>query len=95
MPAADGAEVVAIYAARGEEIAVVLADMTMHVMDGPATLQALLEMNPEVRIIAASGLATDGNLARAAGSGICSFLDKPFTAEALLIALRQVIDQEK
>ena len=95
VPAADGAEVVAVYAAHSQEIAVVLADMTMHVMDGPATLHALLEINPEVRIIAASGLATDGNLARAAGSGVCCFLDKPFTAEALLIALRQVIDQEK
>ena len=33
-----------------------LTDMVMPFMDGPATIRALLRMNPNVRIIAASGL---------------------------------------
>ncbi len=87
--AGDGTEAVAVYAARSAEIAVVLTDMTMPVMDGLATIQVLLKINPEVRIIAVSG-----NLARAVSFGVCSFLHKPFTAEALLITLRQVIETE-
>ncbi len=56
--ACDGAEAVVIYASRQTEIAVVLTDMTMPVMDGAATIQVLKKINPAVRIIAASGLTS-------------------------------------
>lgn len=92
--ASDGAEAVALYTARGAEIALVLTDMTMPVMDGPATIALLRKLDPEVRIIAVSGLATDDRIARAAELGIRRFLVKPYTAEALLVALRQVLEAE-
>ena len=43
------------------EIAVVLTDMMMPVMDGTATIHALTEINPAIKIIAMSGL--DANAA--------------------------------
>ena len=89
--ASDGAEAVAIYAAERERVAVVLTDMMMPVMDGPATIQVLLRMNPKVRIIAASGLNANGRVAKAANAGARHFLPKPYTAEALLTALRNVL----
>src|SRR5581483_9295356 len=63
MTAADGTEAVAIYAANKDSIQVVLTDMMMPYMDGPATIRALRKMDPRVRIIASSGLAADGKLA--------------------------------
>src|SRR6185503_11312484 len=56
LTASDGTEALALYADKKNEIAVVLTDMVMPFMDGPATIRALLRMNPKVRIIAASGL---------------------------------------
>ena len=88
MVAMDGADAVAIYAQRGGEIAVVLTDMMMPVMDGPSTIRVLRKMNPAVRIIAASGL--DAN-AHGVGLGLSHFLPKPYAADRLLTMLRQVL----
>lgn len=91
LTASDGTEALAIYADRKNDIAVVLTDMVMPFMDGPATIRALKKMNSEVRIIAASGL-TAGNKANEGGlEGVEIFLSKPYTAEKLLNALAQVL----
>ena len=47
LTATDGAEAVAIYAQHKNEIAVVLTDMMMPIMDGPATIRALMRINPD------------------------------------------------
>ncbi|QJR36553.1 PAS domain-containing hybrid sensor histidine kinase/response regulator [Gemmatimonas groenlandica] len=86
--AVDGADAVATYAQRSGEIAVVLTDMMMPVMDGPATIRVLRKMNPAVRIVAASGL--DAN-AHGVGLGISYFLPKPYAADRLLTTLRQIL----
>lgn len=85
--ASDGAGAIALYGQHRADIAVVLTDMMMPVMDGPATIQALVRMNPQVRIIAASGLATDTRSAGPAGARVMVFLPKPYTAETLLKAI--------
>jgi len=87
----DGAEGVALYAQRRASIAVVLTDMVMPIMDGPATVNALMHINPEIQIIAASGLDANGRIAKAAGNGVKHFLPKPYTAETLLTTLRNVL----
>jgi PAS domain S-box-containing protein len=97
--ASNGAEAVAIYGARKAEIAAVLTDMMMPVLDGPATIQVLQKINPAVRIIGASGLAAHGHAAHghaahAASLGVKHFLPKPYTAETLLQALKQVLAAE-
>ena len=93
--AVNGAEAVAIYAQRRNDIAVVLTDMMMPIMDGPSTIHALLQINPAVRIIAASGLDANGSVAKAAGAGIKHFLKKPYTAETLLKTLWDVLHEEE
>ncbi|HEV8426316.1 MAG TPA: PAS domain S-box protein [Pyrinomonadaceae bacterium] len=89
--AADGTEALAIYADRKNEIAVVLTDMVMPFMDGPATIRALHRMNPEVKIIAASGLAASHKPGEGSLEGVQIFLNKPYTAEKLLTALAQLL----
>ena len=86
--AADGVEAVALYATRGAEIAAVLTDMMMPVMDGPTTIQVLRNINPHVRIIAATGLVANHE---AASIGVKHFLPKPFTSETLLKALKELL----
>jgi CheY-like chemotaxis protein len=51
----------------------------------------LQRLNPDVKIIAASGLTNDDSSARATALGVKHFLPKPFTAQAILTALRQVL----
>lgn len=89
--AVDGAEGVAKYAQHMNEIAAVITDMMMPVMDGVATIRALSRLDPNIKIIAASGLATKGAEAEAAGAGVKLFLPKPYTASSLLVALRDLL----
>jgi PAS domain S-box-containing protein len=89
--ARDGAEAVNVYTEFRAEIAVVLTDMMMPVMDGAATIEVLRQLNPEVCIVAASGLSTQGRVAHAAKLGAKHFLTKPFTTETLLKTLEEVL----
>lgn len=91
LTASDGTEALALYADKKNEIAVVLTDMVMPFMDGPATIRALQRMNPNVRIIAASGLGAGQRAGEGALEGVAVFLSKPYTAEKLLKTLAQVL----
>jgi PAS domain S-box-containing protein len=93
MTASDGTEALALYAASRDEIKVVLTDMAMPFMDGAATIRALQRLNPQVKIIAASGLTPHGMPAEAAAAGVRVFLPKPYTAEKLLRALANVLGE--
>jgi PAS domain S-box-containing protein len=81
--ACHGAEAVAIYA-QHRDIAVVLTDMAMPVMDGFATITALKAINPQVRLIASSGHSTSDAHARAMDAGVAVFIDKPYTVDLLV-----------
>lgn len=94
MTASDGTEALALYADKKNEIDVVLTDMVMPFMDGPATIRALQRMNPKVRIIAASGLGAGHRAGEGALEGVSVFLNKPYTAEKLLKTLAQVLSRE-
>jgi DNA-binding NarL/FixJ family response regulator len=60
-------------------------------MDGPATIRALQRLNPEVKIIAVSGLSGNGRMLEAAQAGVKLFLPKPYTAERLLKAISEIL----
>ncbi len=92
LTASDGAAAVAVYAEHRREIAVVLTDMAMPVMDGTATIHALLRMNPKVKLIAASGLGANGSVLKASEAGVTHFLLKPYTAGTLLKMLKLVLE---
>jgi nitrogen-specific signal transduction histidine kinase/CheY-like chemotaxis protein len=87
--AANGAEAVKLYTSRRKEIAAVITDMAMPVMDGPATIAALKTINPGIKIIASSGF-DPGN---EAGSATRHFIAKPYTAEAVLNMLHEVLQE--
>ncbi len=91
LTASDGTEAVALYAQHRDEIKVVVTDMVMPYLDGPATIRALQRINPQVKIIATSGLAANGKVAEAASAGVKTFLAKPYTADKLLNALAEVL----
>jgi PAS domain S-box-containing protein len=91
LTAADGTEALALYAQHGSEIKVVLTDMMMPYLDGPATIRALQKLNPNVKIIASSGLADNGKAVEAADLGVKNFLPKPYTADKLLKLLADLL----
>jgi len=93
LTATDGAEAMAVYTQHKDEIAVVLTDTMMPVMDGPAVIHALMQINPAIKIIAASGLNAKGGVAKESAGGVRHFLTKPYTAGTLLKTVRAILDE--
>lgn len=91
--AKDGAEAVALYAQQTQQIAVVLTDMMMPVMDGPTAIRELRRINPNVKVIMASGFNSLEKLDDSMRADFHDFLPKPFTAEELLRSVRDILDR--
>jgi PAS domain S-box-containing protein len=87
--ASDGVEAIAVYAKNHEKIAVVLVDMMMPNLDTSSTIRALRRIEPQVKIVAMSGLATNQEVIKA--TGVKAFLTKPFTTGEMLQALEDIL----
>ncbi|TVR48417.1 MAG: PAS domain S-box protein [Puniceicoccaceae bacterium] len=91
LTAEDGTEATGILASRRDEIDLLLTDIMMPVMDGVALIRAVKRIDPDLPVIAASGLKANAGKARAAESGVAHFLPKPFTAETLLHTVHEAL----
>jgi len=67
----------------------------MPVMDGPAMIHALRRIDPKVRVIAASGLSPESHMSRAPTDTVKAFLPKPYTPAALVLKVREVLNQPR
>jgi PAS domain S-box-containing protein len=94
LTAHDGADAVTVYQEHQGDIALVLTDMTMPIMNGAAEIHALLKINPDLKIIASSGFKVNDGLDKDYEQGGRYFLSKPYTAESLLKAVRTRLDDE-
>lgn len=89
LTAANGAEAVSLYKTHQQEIAVVLMDMSMPLMDGPTAIAALKDISRRrVLIIGTSGL---GGVNEKTEKSLACFVAKPYTADLLLQALDRVL----
>ncbi len=91
--ACDGIEAIAIYAEHRHEISIVLTDMIMPALDGLTTIKTLQKINPSVKIIAVSGLATSEKISAATEIGVKAFLSKPYTAQQLLQTIIRIQEE--
>ncbi|NEQ34432.1 MAG: response regulator [Leptolyngbya sp. SIO4C5] len=90
LTACDGIEAIALYRQYGPEISAVLIDLMMPKMGGEAVIRALRQIEPQVQLIATSGLASNEQKEITQDLGVSSFLPKPYTPEALLHALSEL-----
>ncbi len=91
LTASDGIEAVALYAQHKAEISLVLIDMMMPNMDGSTTIRTLRKMEPQVKVVAVSGLVANDKLAQVATLGVKTFLSKPYTTQELLNTISGVL----
>ena len=92
--AANGADALAIFLQNQKEIALVITDIMMPVMDGVTLVQQLHRLKPDVKCVAASGLMSakdNPHTDELKALGVRHFLTKPFTVEVLLGTLDEVL----
>ena len=90
----DGIEAIALFFQHKEEIKLVLIDMMMPIMDGPASIKELRTVNPDIKIIGVSGLTEKDKLAEVSDIHLHAFLTKPYTAEILLKNIYLILSEK-
>jgi nitrogen-specific signal transduction histidine kinase/ActR/RegA family two-component response regulator len=89
--AADGVEALTVCAQNAGQIRLVLTDVVMPFMDGPALVRALGRMGLNAPIIATTGDGAKGRLTELQTLGVTNILRKPYSAESLLRALHAAL----
>jgi CheY-like chemotaxis protein len=92
LAASDGFDAFSLYVQHKDEISLVLIDIQMPLMDGSQVIQVLRRMNPDVKVIAISGLDSNQQLLQAHHIRVEAFLPKPYTLEELLGAIKDVLN---
>jgi PAS domain S-box-containing protein len=95
MAAANGDEAIQLFQQakeRGETPQLVILDMAMPVMDGKACLQRLLEIEPQTRVLFATGLVDEKINQELVNLNVRGVLQKPFNLQTLLTTIRNAMD---
>lgn len=90
--ASNGEEGLDMYKEKINDISLVILDLIMPKMGGVECLKKLLEMNPNLKIIIASGFSINGQGREALENGAKGFLNKPFNTTDLLSIVRETLD---
>ncbi len=76
--ASNGAEGLSCYIENKKNISLVILDMVMPIMNGSECFEKLKQINPDVKVIIASGFTNDASFATLKEHGACGFIRKPF-----------------
>lgn len=90
--ARDGFQAIDIYRKLKDQIALVILDFTMPVMDGSDVFAELLLINPRVPVVLSSGFAEQDRLRSMLARGLRGFIPKPYTQQKLLTQIRSTLD---
>ena len=91
--AADGAKAVDIYRRESQRIDLVILDLTMPGLSGREAYEQLLHINPNVRVVFASGYAAEA-MASWRSDRVGGFVRKPYLPEELARAVRASLQIE-
>ena len=92
--AANGAQAVEIFRERVNELSGVVLDSTMPGMSGASVFAAIREIEPSARVLLVSGYTRDRDAQALLDRGMVGFLQKPFEAEELVEAVRQLLNKD-
>lgn len=79
LSAENGEQAVDLYRQNQRDIEIILLDLTMPVMDGVEAFRELRKLNPDIRVILATGFSEVDVRARYASEGFLGYLHKPYT----------------
>jgi len=91
--ATNGKEALHEFNKEKSRISLVILDLIMPEMGGKECLQKLLEIDPNVRVLFASGYSSDALMAEPTDMGARGFITKPFRVQELLYQVRRILDE--
>jgi len=94
LSANSGQEALEIYENRSQDIAMVILDMIMPEMSGGKVFDEIRTLNPDVKVLLASGYSMNGQAAAILERGCNGFIQKPYTIKALSEKLREILEKQ-
>jgi len=95
LTALGGTEGIAAFADNKDELAVVITDASMPLVDGALLARAVRRISPHIKIVAMSGLLSSVQISKLEAAGVDAFLTKPFAAKKLLACLAVLLPQPR
>ena len=89
--AESGPQAIEIFRRDPDAVSLVLLDLTMPLMGGEETLEALCAIRPDVKAIVSSGYSEAEAVRRFAGRCLAGFLQKPYSPQALAEKIKSLL----
>jgi PAS domain S-box-containing protein len=93
--AQSGKAAVEFFEQKKESIDLVILDIIMPDMGGGETYDRIKQINPKVKVLLSSGYSIDGQATEIMKRGCDGFIQKPFKANALSEALKEILTKSK
>jgi len=93
LKAPDGESALKLYQEKNGEIDLVVLDLIMPGMGGKKCLEGLLQINPDVKVVVASGYSPEGSHKTFLEGGAKNFISKPFNMKEMLQVVREALDE--
>lgn len=93
--AESGARALELYDRHGDQIDLVILDVTMQGMGGGETFDRLKLAHRDVRVLLSSGHSLDGEVGEILSRGCCGFIQKPFSLSRLLAAIEDILGKKR
>jgi YesN/AraC family two-component response regulator len=94
MTAQSGEEAVALFRQHMDRLDLVITDLGMPGAGGYKTLKAILEINPQAKVVIASGYTANSHVKTALEAGAVGYVAKPFGRVEVLTKIREALDVE-
>ncbi|MCK4470086.1 MAG: response regulator, partial [Desulfobacterales bacterium] len=91
LTAESGEEAVEIYERKGDQIDLVILDIGMPGMGGHRCFKELLKINPEVKVLIATGYSANGKVKETLEAGAAGFIGKPYRLIDMVKKIREVL----
>ncbi|MDA3885845.1 MAG: response regulator [Candidatus Delongbacteria bacterium] len=93
--ACDGVEGLKLYQENHSQISAVILDMVMPKMNGKDTYIELKKINPNIKVLLASGFTRDDRVEEVIDLGVTDFIQKPYTIFELSDIIHKIINGDK
>ncbi len=94
LTAKDGEEAVERYRQAKDKIDLVLTDVGLPKLDGRGVFSQIKALNPQVRVIFASGYLEPDVKSEMFKAGVKDFVQKPYMPNEVLVKIREVLDKK-
>ena len=93
LTAPDGETALELYLQKQNEIDLIILDLMMPGMGGQKCLEKLLQVNPKVKVLIASGHADNNSIVTEMSTLAKGFIAKPYKVQKILNSVREILNR--